>query len=127
MNTHFIGLSFPTIRSGLFHVPTSSERNAIELSPVIHYTLADLGIKISTGPVVDFRLKKYLRDSPGPGTVPLLYPAHFNSNGTTWPIDGMKKPNAIERNADTEKCLRTRAASTAWCGTSRLRKKCVKS
>jgi adenine-specific DNA-methyltransferase len=37
--------------------------------------------------------------------VPLLYPSHFSSSGVTWPIAGMKKPNAIERNADTEKWL----------------------
>lgn len=87
------------------HVPLSSEQNAIELSPAIRYTLSDLGIKVSTGPVVDFRLKAHLRDMPGSGTVPLLYPGHFSSSGTIWPIDGMKKSNAIERNADTEKWL----------------------
>jgi hypothetical protein len=87
------------------HVPTSPEKNAIERHPAIRYTLVDLGIKVSTGPVVDFRLKEYLHDMPGKGTVPLLYPGHFSSNGTTWPIAGMKKPNVIERNADTEKWL----------------------
>ena len=34
-----------------------------------------------------------------------LYPGHFSGSGATWPIEGMKKPNAIERNADTEKWL----------------------
>jgi len=68
-------------------------------------TDAEIGIDVSTGPVVDFRLKEHLRDMPGPGTVPLLYPAHFSNAGNTWPIDGMKKPNAIERNSDTEKWL----------------------
>jgi len=87
------------------HVPTSSGQTAIELCPAIRYTLADLGIKVSTGPVVDFRLKAHLRDMPGPSTVPLLYPAHFSSNGTTWPIEGSKRPNAIERNAETTKWL----------------------
>jgi adenine-specific DNA-methyltransferase len=87
------------------HVPTSPEKNDIELSLAIRYTLADLGIKVSTGPVVDFRLKEHLRDMPGPGTVPLLYPSHFGNCGITWPIEGMKKPNAIERNADTERWL----------------------
>lgn len=87
------------------HVPTSPEKNAIELSPAIRYTLADLGIKVSTGPVVDFRLKEHLRDMPGPSTVPLLYPGHFASGAATWPIEGMKKPNAIESNADTKKWL----------------------
>lgn len=89
-----------------FHVPTSPEKNAIELYPAIRYTLADNRINVSTGPVVDFRLKEHLRDMPGICTVPLLYPGHFSNSGTTtWPVEGMKKPNAIERNAETEKWL----------------------
>lgn len=87
------------------HVPTSPEPNVIERSPSIRYTLADLGIKVSTGPVVDFRLREHLRAMPGQGTVPLLYPSHFSGGGMTWPIEGLKKPNAIERNPNTEKWL----------------------
>lgn len=87
------------------HVPTSPGKNTLELYPAIRCTLADLGIKVSTGPVVDFRLKEHLRDMPSEGNVPLLYPGHFSCSGTTWPIKDMKKPNAIERNADTEKWL----------------------
>lgn len=101
----FDRIVFPDDPERFIHVPTSPEKNAIELSEAIRCTLADLGIKVSTGPVVDFRLKEHLRDMPGEGTVPLLYPGHFSSTGTTWPIEGMKKPNAIERNADTEKWL----------------------
>ncbi len=101
----FDRIVFPDDPERFIHVPTSPEKNAIELSEAIRSTLADLGIKVSTGPVVDFRLKEHLRDMPGKGTVPLLYPGHFSSTGTTWPIEGMKKPNAIERNADTEKWL----------------------
>ncbi len=87
------------------HVPTSSEKNVIELFPAVRYMLADLGIKVSTGPVVDFRLKEHLRDMPRSGTVPLLYPRHFNSGGATWPVEDMKKPNAIVHNVDTAKWL----------------------
>jgi len=87
------------------HVPTSTKANIIEISSNISFTLADLGIQVSTGPVVDFRLKEYLRDMPSPSTVPLLYPSHFTNSGITWPIQGAKKPNAIEHNANTEKWL----------------------
>jgi hypothetical protein len=51
------------------HVPTSHARNSIDLSPLIRCTLDDLGLKVSTGPVVDFRVRKHVRDMPGPGTV----------------------------------------------------------
>jgi tRNA1(Val) A37 N6-methylase TrmN6 len=87
------------------HVPASPEKNAIELSSAVRYTLADLGIKVSTGPVVDFRLREHLRDMPGEGTVPLVYPGHLSIGGTVWPAPGLKKPNAILRNEATEKWL----------------------
>lgn len=101
----FDRIVFPDDPERFIHVPTSPGRNAIERSPAIRYTLVDLGVKVSTGPVVDFRLKVHLRDMPGPGAVSLLYPGHFSGSGITWPIEGTKKPNAIERNAATEKWL----------------------
>lgn len=41
---------------------------------------------------------------PEQDTAPLLYPAHFSGPAPAWPASG-KKPNAIHRNADTEKWL----------------------
>jgi tRNA1(Val) A37 N6-methylase TrmN6 len=108
LTTHeypFERIVFPDDPERFIRVPTTPTRNTIELSPAIRYTLADLGIKVSTGPVVDFRLKMHLRDMPEANTVPLLYPVHFGDCGVTWPIEGIKKPNAIKRNADTEKWL----------------------
>ena len=101
----FDRIVFPDDPERFIHVPTSLEQDAVELSLAMRYTLDDLGINVSTGPVVDFRLKEHLRDMPEPGTVPLLYPGHFNGSGSVWPIEGMKKPNAIKRTADTEKWL----------------------
>ncbi len=86
----FERIIFPDDSERFIHVPTSAERNSLELSPAIHYTLDDLGIKVSTGPIVGFRMKAYLRDAPGPGRAPLLYPIHFNHSSTNWPITGMK-------------------------------------
>jgi adenine-specific DNA-methyltransferase len=101
----FERIVFPNDAEQFIHVPTSPEQSVIEQSPVFRHTLDELGIKVSTGPVVDFRLKAHLRDMPEPGDAPLLYPGHFSGNGITWPIAGMKKPNAIARNADTERWL----------------------
>ena len=101
----FDRIVFSDDRERFIHVPMSPERNAIELSAAIRYSLDDLGLKVSTGPVVDFRLKNHLRDIPETGTVPLLYPSHFSGYGIEWPKAGMKKPNAIHRNAETEKWL----------------------
>lgn len=103
----FDKIVFPDDSEGFIHVPTTPDENmhSVDISSTIRYSLSDIGINVSTGPVVDFRLKEYLRDMPTPGTVPLLYPSHFNINRTEWPIAGAKKPNAIERNNDTEKWL----------------------
>lgn len=102
------------------HIPTSPAPNMMALSPAFRYTLADLGIEVSTGPVVDFRLKEHLRQMPGPGAVPLLYPAHFIGQHVRWPIEGMKKPNAIERNDATEQWL---YPSGFYCVTRRFSSK----
>jgi adenine-specific DNA-methyltransferase len=100
----FDRIVFPDDVERFIHIPTSSEPS-FELSSAICYTLADIGIKVSTGPVVDFRLKEHLRDMPEPDTVPLLYPAHFSNSVAIWPQAGLKKPNAIQRNNETEKWL----------------------
>jgi len=105
-NEHpFERIVFPDDSERFIHVPTTIEKSIIELSPAVRYTLADLGIKISTGPVVDFRLKEHLRDMPEAGTVPLIYPGHLSMTGTIWPLPGLKKPNSILHNAETEKWL----------------------
>lgn len=87
------------------HIPLSDHAISVERSPVINRSLEDLGIKISTGPVVDFRMKEHLRSMPETGTVPLLYPLHFRNDSVTWPVPGSKKPNAIKRNSITERWL----------------------
>ena len=61
LTTHecpFERIVFPTDTERFFHVPTSPEMNAIELSPAIHFSLADIGVKVSTGSIVYFRLKR---------------------------------------------------------------------
>jgi adenine-specific DNA-methyltransferase len=87
------------------HVPTSLEKSSIELSASVVHKLVTVGVKVSTGPVVDFRLRDHLCDMPEPGTVPLLYPAHFSCNGIEWPKPSLGKPNAIRRNSTSEKWL----------------------
>ena len=57
-------------------------------------TLSDLALEVSTGRVVDFRARDALCAEPEPGSVPLIYPAHFAAGFVHWPQAG-KKPNAI--------------------------------
>jgi tRNA1(Val) A37 N6-methylase TrmN6 len=108
LTTHehpFDRIVFPDDPERFIHVPTTTGKSAIELSPDVRYSLADIGVKVSTGPVVDFRLKDHLHDMPKPGTAPLIYPGHLSMTGTAWPVANSKKPNAIMRNGETEKWL----------------------
>ena len=65
-------------------------------------SLAELGIQVSTGRVVDFRAKSYLRAEPGSNTAPLIYPAHFQDGFVEWPKPNAKKPNALVIAPDTQ-------------------------
>lgn len=87
------------------HIAVTDESDALADAPGVRCKLADLGLAVSTGPVVDFRLREHLVPMPARGTVPLLYPAHVSSRELCWPIEGSKKPNAICRNAETERWL----------------------
>lgn len=87
------------------HVPTSQETCVIESSLTFNKSLPDFFIEVSTGPVVDFRVKEHIRQMPEAGTVPLLYPGHFTDNSIEYPKANWKKPNAIDFNQSTEKWL----------------------
>lgn len=86
-----------------FHIPEEAPHEFEQLKG-ISFTLNDLGINISTGPVVDFRMKEYLRQNPEIGTVPLLYSNHFGQKEINYPVVS-KKPNAITYNEVTKRWL----------------------
>ena len=86
------------------HVPTAPAQNGLCSVPLAQRSLDEIGLTVSTGPVVDFRLKEFLREQPGHGTVPLLYPAHFAGGGLEWPRQS-KKPNALMDRPETRKWL----------------------
>ncbi len=87
------------------HIPTSPGQSEIELSSAIFSSLSDLGVQVSTGPVVDFRVRQHLRAVPETGSVPLIYPIHFVNQQTVWPRIDQKKPNAIMVDRETERSL----------------------
>lgn len=62
---------------------------------IFTYSLSDLGISVSTGPIVDFRMKEKLHMSSTISSTPLLYPMHFKNGECIWPVES-KKPNSIQ-------------------------------
>jgi adenine-specific DNA-methyltransferase len=88
------------------HIPsTPSHTVAKESMDGLRASLNSLGITVSTGRVVDFRLKNSLRLEPQKGTAPLIYPCHFHAGTVHWPKHQSRKPNAILDNDDTRPWL----------------------
>jgi adenine-specific DNA-methyltransferase len=78
------------------HIATNGlDQSVVDRMNTFRHTLEDLGIAVSTGRVVDFRAKEYLRADPASDTVPLVYPSHLESGFVRWPIPGSRKPNAL--------------------------------
>src|SRR5260370_19300364 len=93
------------------HVPESPAHTGISGVPLAARSLSEIGLSISTGPVVDFRLKEFLREQPESGTAPLLYPTHFANGVMEWPRQS-KKPNSIINNNETEKWVYSKGFDT---------------
>jgi adenine-specific DNA-methyltransferase len=88
------------------HIPLNSNHaSAKEFMGGLTASLDSLGVTVSTGRVIEFRLKEALRKEPETGTVPLLYPCHFNGGSVHWPKPTSRKPNAILDNAETRPWL----------------------
>ena len=100
----FASIVFPDDAERFIHIPQGAPQITTAGIPNAETTLADLGLKVSTGPVVDFRLKDFLLTEPEKGSVPLLYANHFVRGELMWPREG-KKANAIKNDPKTTKWL----------------------
>jgi adenine-specific DNA-methyltransferase len=93
----------PKDSNAFVHLATSDEdAQMAERMAALPCGLADLGITVSTGRVVDFRARDFLRADPGPSTVPLIYPTHFNGGYVAWPKPGGRKSNALADEEGTQ-------------------------
>lgn len=86
-------------------VSDETEHHVSEVMGKLSSSLADLGVGVSTGKVVDFRAAKSLRRVATRGTVPLIYPTHFRDGWIDWPREGAKKKDAIAREKKSENLL----------------------
>ncbi|MDI1345071.1 MAG: Eco57I restriction-modification methylase domain-containing protein [Pseudolabrys sp.] len=100
----FSEIVHPADHEQYIHIPTHAVAGGGSLFAC---SLADLGLQVSTGPVVDFRVKAHTRANPTDGSVPLLYAHHFAKGVFNWPREH-KKPNAILVNDETRKWLMPR-------------------
>ena len=86
-------------------IPNKAGQEANESLSANTSTLKQLGVTVSTGPVVDFRLKTHLRSSASSDDAPLLYPGHFAGGFLSWPRVEFKKANGIAINDATQRWL----------------------
>lgn len=100
----FERIVFPGDAGRFIHIPTGDDEDHLRAAAFGH-SLEDLGLRVSTGPVVDFRVRDDLRADPEPGAAPLLYPGHFMGDALEWPRVGFKKANAIRVTPATRKWL----------------------
>jgi adenine-specific DNA-methyltransferase len=91
----------PDDKESYIHIPTE---DLVANEGLFEKSLLDLGLSVSTGPVVDFRVKDYWSMEPQKDTAPLLYPHHFTTEGFQYPKE-TKKPNALNRCPDVDKWL----------------------
>jgi len=99
----------------VIHLATARDANEVRaFFDSLPCQLADLGIEVSTGPVVDFRLKASLSGRHDEGSVPLIYPHCIKGGRVVAPLAEAagyddarirKKAVAIYENLDTRKWL----------------------
>ena len=101
-DTPFDRIVRPADSEQYIHIPLPTERpfSASEFNS----SLQSLGLEISTGPVVDFRVRDYWVQQPNKGDAPLIYAHHFSGGRFEHPRKH-KKPNALVRHPHIEKLL----------------------
>ena len=89
-------------REAFIHVATDDLQDADGIAiGALTTQLRDLGIAVSTGRVVDFRAREYLRIEPSEGDAPLIYPHHMCDGLVRWPASHPRKPGAIQIHRET--------------------------
>lgn len=105
-NVPFERIVHPNDLEKFIHIPLERNQSNLNIFSEISFSLTDLDLQVSTGPVVDFRVKDFLLNDPtGTGFAPLIYPLHQDGCHLVWPRSFSKKPNAIEISENTIKQL----------------------
>ncbi|MCG2812514.1 MAG: Eco57I restriction-modification methylase domain-containing protein [Candidatus Aminicenantes bacterium] len=96
----------PSDRDMFIHLDVDdADDSPTQLIKCFSSSLNKLNLSVSTGRVIDFRVREHLRQSPQKETVPLIYPCHFLNGFINWPVESGRKPNAIVSSAETSDLL----------------------
>lgn len=86
-------------------VPDEAGGKVYERIGSLRGSLEIIGVSVSTGRVVDFRVREFLRHEPTADTVPLVYPHNLRNGFVQWPCKHVKKPSAIMAGDESSKSL----------------------
>ncbi len=97
-------------KNGDIFIKVPSSKVDIKVQRIINawkYTLKNLGLKVSTGPVVSFRATKFLctEFKDNSFMVPLLWMHNVKGMDVVWPIKNLKKEPAIRENEESKVLL----------------------
>jgi len=96
----------PTDQNKIVHIITDEYSiKILEKIAIIPNKLKDIGISVSTGKVVDFRMEKELTEATNSKATCLFYPFHFSEGVVVWPRYSQKKKEAINVNNITKDLL----------------------
>jgi len=87
----FSEIVYPDDKQIYISIPTKTMPNS---KNILSCSNGDLYFDISTGPVVDFRMREKLEFNEPTKGIPILYPVHVRKHEISWPVQS-KKPNAI--------------------------------
>ena len=105
--TEYMVSSFEVVKPDdpefFIRIPERFSQGKDSLAETLECSLSTLNLSVSTGPIVDFRVKQFLSPMPQDGTVPLIYPMHLHLTNCAWPMKNAKKSNSIFQNTTTQK------------------------
>ena len=82
----------------VYLVTDEEDAKVLQMINHFHRTLPEIGLKMQTGIIVDFRTREVLRDKFEEGAYPLLYSQHIRDGKVVWPLG--KEGEAIKTERD---------------------------
>lgn len=97
---------FPHDQEKIIRIIKDDDMDVIEKMHSLPCSLEELGISVSTGPIVDFRENEGILTFQGTlFSIPIIYPENFVDGFIQWPAEG-KKPPYLKEDTSNAKGLR---------------------
>jgi len=103
----FDNVIFPLDSEKIIRIIHTTDKKNVDQMHALPCNLSDLGIEVSTGPIVDFRENpESLKYEHSLWSYPMIYQENFNNGIIQWPIES-DKPKVIVEDEQNHKRLRT--------------------